>query len=70
MPFAKRYVKKVVYVYFHDEGCWYRTNTDKLHPLLVPQQIGFLHAGGLCKALAISTILTITVLIPFPLPST
>lgn len=41
-----------------------------LHALSVPQQIDFLHAGGLCNALAISTILTITVLIPFPLPST
>ncbi len=29
-----------------------------------------LHVGGLCNALAISGILTITVLIPFPLPST
>ena len=45
-------------------------NTDILHTLSVPQQIDFLHAAGLCNALAISTILTITVLIPFPLPST
>ena len=29
-----------------------------------------LQAGGLCRDLPISTMLTITVLMPFPLPST